>query len=76
MLPHILGLERDASTITGHDHLGTINERLYIIFPGTRHYKACQMEGKVGTSVKRGRGSRKRELQDQVLVQICQRHLA
>lgn len=43
MLHHILGFKRDAFTITGRDQLGTINERLYIIFPGTRHYKPCQL---------------------------------
>lgn len=50
MLHHILGFERDAFTLTGRDQLGTINERLYMIFPGTRHYKRCvnwQMEGKL-----------------------------
>lgn len=43
MLHHILGFKHDAFTITGRDQLGTINERLYIIFPGTRHYKLCQL---------------------------------
>lgn len=43
MLHHILGYKHDGFTITGCDQLGTIIERLYIIFPGTRHYKLCQL---------------------------------
>lgn len=43
MFHHILGFKCDAFSITGRDQLGTKNERLYIIFPGTRHYKFCQL---------------------------------
>lgn len=43
MLQHILGFQRNAFTLTGRDQLGTINERLYIIFPGRRHYKLRQL---------------------------------
>lgn len=43
MLHQILGFKRDAFTITGRDQLGTINEGLYIIFPGTPHYRLCQL---------------------------------
>lgn len=43
MLYHILRFQHDAFTITGRDQLGTIKERLYIIFPGKRHYKLCQL---------------------------------
>lgn len=39
MLHHILDFKCGAFTIAGCEQSSTINERLYIIFPGTRHYK-------------------------------------
>lgn len=49
-------------TITGRDQPGTINERLYIIFPGTRHYKPRQLangEGKLAPAWREAEQERK-----------------
>lgn len=50
MLHHILDFQCGAFTITGCEQSSTINERLYIIFPGTWRYK---LERKVGTGMRR-----------------------
>lgn len=61
MLHHILDFKCGAFTITGCEQSSTINERLYIIFPGTRHYKLSTGKWKGKLAQVRGEAAREQE---------------